>query len=236
MDSIFLVRIFAYSLLPLLLAGGHILLDKRANTTARRIELVLIYLLAISVGANGLGGAFGHLFLSDTVAEGIGWPAGSPFQLEMGFANLTLGILGLVAVSQRGGFRTATIIATTVLGLGATSVHLLDIAEHGNLAAGNTLQNIGNLLDPILLVGLTWWSAQSTETDKPDFLIWQAQQQPIPGFAAAGIGTGFGIGFAAGGLVLWTLIGTLMGVGLGIMMSNHIESVEGHEHKNTSAL
>ncbi len=221
MNELFLVRMFAYSLLPLLLAVGHILFDKQASTSSRRIEVFLIYLLAISVGANGLGGAFGHLFLSDLIAESIGWPAGNPFQLEMGFANLTLGILGLVAMGRRDGFRAATIIATTVIGLGATAVHLLDIAMHGNLAPGNTIQNISNLLDPILLVGLTWWSSQlvTSATDRPDFLRWQERQLPIAGFAAAGIGLGFGLGFALNGLLLWTLTGCLIGVGIGIGIS-----------------
>jgi hypothetical protein len=80
MDELFLMRIFAFSILPLLLAAGHILLDRQARTPARRIELIIIYLLAISVGVNGLSGAFSHIFLSDLVAEGVGWPTGSPFQ------------------------------------------------------------------------------------------------------------------------------------------------------------
>jgi len=50
--------------------------------------LFVIYLLAVSVGSNGLGGTFGRLFLSNLVAEGLGRETGSPFQLEMGFASL----------------------------------------------------------------------------------------------------------------------------------------------------
>lgn len=221
MNELFLVRIFAYSLLPLLLATAHSLLDRQAQTPARRIELFTLYLLAISVGANGLGGAFGHLFLSDLIAEGVGWPTGSPFQLEMGFANLLVGVLGLMAINRRDGFRTATIIATTILGVGATIVHLMDIAAAGNLAPGNTLQNVGNLLDPVLLIGLSWLAARTTDPDaeSPAFLRWQVRQQPIAGMAAVGVGIGFGVGFAAGGLLLWTLIGTLSGVGLGIFLS-----------------
>ena len=218
MNELFLVRIFAYSLLPLLLATAHSLLDRQAQTPARRIELFTLYLLAISVGANGLSGAFGHLFLSDLVAEGVGWPAGSPFQLEMGFANLLIGLLGLMAISRRDGFRTATILATTILGLGATAVHLWDIAIAGNLSPGNTIQNIGNLLDPVLLIGLIWLASRTADPDaeSPAFLRWQIRQQPIVGMAAAGIGTGFGIGFAVGGPVLWTLIGALVGIVVGI--------------------
>jgi hypothetical protein len=224
MNELYFVRIFAYSLLPLLIAGGLILFDKQSRTPARRIELFVIFLLAISVGANGLSGAFGHLFLSDLIAEGVGWPAGSPFQLEMGFANLLVGVLGLLAIGRRDGMRTAAIIATTILGLGATSVHLLDIIATGNLAPGNTIQNLGNLLDPVLLIGLTWLAARTTDPDaeSPAFLRWQGQQQPIAGMAAVGVGVGFGIGFAVGGLLLWTVGCALAGVGVGLVISRRM--------------
>lgn len=224
MNELFLVRIFAYSITPLLLATGHMMLDRQARTKARRIELFIVYLLAISVGANGLGGAVGHLFLSDLIAEGVGWPTGSPFQLEMGFANLLIGVLGIMAISHRGGFRTATIIATTILGVGATSVHIWDIALTGNLSPGNTVQNLGNLLDPALLIGLSWLAARLHDSDResPAFLLWQMRLQPIVGMAAIGIGTGFAIGYAADGLLFWTIAGTALGVGLGVFISRRI--------------
>lgn len=224
MNELFLVRLFAYTFLPLLLAAGHLLLDREARTPARRIELLMLYLFAISVGANGLGGAFGHLFLSDLVAEGVGWAAGSPFQLEMGFANLAIGALGIMAISRRDGFRTATIIATAVVGFGATIVHLMDIAAEGNLAPGNTIQNVANVVDPVLLIGLTWLNARIHDPDaeSPAFLRWQMRQQPIMGWVAAGVGTGFGVGYATGALLLWTLAGTLAGVAVGIVFRNRI--------------
>ena len=221
MDTLFLTRIFAYSLLPLLLAAGHMLLDRQSRTPARRIELIMIYVLAISVGANGLSGAFGHLFLSDIVAEGIGWAAGSPFQLEMGYANLALGILGLLAISRRDGMRSAAIIVTAVIGGGATLVHLQDIIATGNLAPGNTIQNLGNLLDPAILIGLTWLTARSGDRDAGSaaFQRWQMTQMPIVGMAAAGIGTGFGIGFAFDAPFLGTLLGAAAGIAWGIRQS-----------------
>jgi hypothetical protein len=224
MNELFWVRILGYSILPVMLAVAHMVLDKRANTLARRIELVLIYVLAISVGANGLSGAFGHLFLSDMVAQGVGWAAGSPFQLEMGFANLAVGLLGLMAVGRRDGFRTATIIVTTIIGVGATSVHIMDIVAHGNLSPGNTIQNIGNLLDPILLIGLTWWASRLKDTDwnSAAFLHWQGRQQPLAGLTAAGVGTGFGIGYAVGGLLWWTLGSAFVGLAVGIALSRRI--------------
>jgi hypothetical protein len=236
MTELFLVRVFAYSLLPLLLAAGQLLLDRQARTPARRIETFIVYLLAISVGANGLGGAFGHLFLSDLVAESIGWPSGSPFQLEMGFANLAVGLLGILAISRRDGFRTAAILATTVIGVGATIVHLIDIVAAGNLAPGNTLQNVSNLLDPALLIGLTWWGGRIADPDagSPAFLRWQMRLQPIAGIAAAGIGTGFGVGYATGVPFLGTLLGALLGVGLGILVSRRHAATVGQADRSSA--
>lgn len=218
MNDLFIVRIFAYSVFPLLLAGAHILLDRNARTTAHRIEIVVMYLLAISVGANGLSGAYGHLFLSDLVAEGIGWEAGSPFQLEMGYTNLALGILGMVALARRHDFRLATIIAVTVVGVGATIVHLMDIAAHGNLAPGNTIQNFGNLLDPILLIALTWWASRLTVADEATFIDWKSRQELIVVLASVGIGIGFSMGYAMNALLLVTILGGLVGAGIGIMI------------------
>jgi len=224
MNEIFFSRLLAYSLLPLLLAAGHLALDRHSRQPARRIEIFTLYMLAISVGANGLSGAFGHLFLSDLVAEAIGWPGGSPFQQEMGFANLAIGVLGFMAISRRNGFRTATIVATAILGFGATLVHIWDIVEAGNLAPGNTIQNVANLLDPILLIVLARLANQFEPAGlaRQSFLNWQLRQQPILGMAAAGIGTGFGLGHALDALLIWTLAGALVGVCLGSFMSRRI--------------
>ena len=223
-DQLVLTRIFAFSILPLLLAAGHQLLDRQARTPARRIELFIVYILALSVSGAGISGAFGHLFLSDLVAEAVGWPAGSPFQLEMGFANLVLGVLGVIAVSRRGGFRTATIMATAVLGVGVTFVHLQDIVAHGNLAPGNTFQNIGNLLDPALLIGLSWLARRIADPDEASlsFQQWQERVQPLAVWALAGVGTGFSIGYTTGLPFLWLFIGSAVGVGIGLFVSNRV--------------
>ena len=164
--TLFAVRVTIFTLLPLLTAGLVLLIDRSANTRERRIEVFLVFLFALGVAGSGIGGFFGHLFLSDQVAEAVGWPAGSPFQLEMGFANLALGVLGIIAVGRRDGFREATVIAVSIIGFGATTVHIMDIIDTGNLAPGNTIQNFANLVRPILLIGLLI-AARKAES-KPD--------------------------------------------------------------------
>ena len=91
--TIFALRIFIFSLLPLLLAALVIALDKTSSSRERRLEVLLIFLFALGVAGSGIGNFVAHFFLADLVAQSIGWPPGSPFQREVAFANLTLGAL-----------------------------------------------------------------------------------------------------------------------------------------------
>jgi hypothetical protein len=218
-SSLFWIRAFAYLVLPLLLAGIVIALDRRASTRERRLEVGLIYLFALSA-AGGIAGALGHFFASDAVAEAIGWPAGSPFQLEMGFANLAMGVLAAIAVSRRDGFREATVIGGAILSAGAFVVHMIDLVQTGNLAPGNTLINITNLGRPALLI-LFLWAVRRTgrspaaEGDSAAFVHWQQAQAALGGTIGAGVGIGLGTGMALGQPLLGLVLGLVGGVGLG---------------------
>jgi hypothetical protein len=219
--STFLVRIFVYVGLSLLLGAGHIWLDRGARTRERRLELFLLYLLGIGVGANGIGGFSGHFFASDRVAEAIGWPAGNPFQLEVGFANLALGIVGVMAIHRRDGFREATVIAATVFSVGATIVHIMDIFETGNLAPGNTVQNVGNLLRPTLLIAFLTASRKASSGGESmlwpaEFARWRASQTNIVAWVVGGVAMGFGIGLAVEQGLLGALLGVAAGLAIGV--------------------
>jgi hypothetical protein len=219
--STFILRIFVYVVLPLLLGALHVWLDRDARTRERRLELFLLYLLGISAGANGIGGFMGHLFASDQVAEAVGWPAGNPFQLEVGFANLAIGILGVMAVGRRDGFREATVIAMTVFSVGATIVHILDIVQTGNLAPGNTLQNVGNLLRPALLIaflaaGRRAARGSESELHPAEFERWRAPYVNMVATITGGLAMGFGIGLALEQGLLGALLGTIGGIAIGV--------------------
>jgi 4-amino-4-deoxy-L-arabinose transferase-like glycosyltransferase len=217
--SLAIIRIFIYSILPLAVAGIQIILDKSTNTRERKLEVFLIYLFALGVAGSGIGGFISHFFISDIVAESIGWPAGNPFQLEVAFANLMLGILGLIAVGRRDGFREATVIAVTIFGVGATIVHLMDIIETGNLAPGNTVQNFANLVRPALLIGFLAASRRAerspaSEVHMAEFEIWRLPRVQAAGWMTAAVATGFGVGFAIDQTLLLTLLGVVVGSGL----------------------
>jgi hypothetical protein len=101
------------------------------------LETLLLWLLVINVGLGGVWAFMGHYFKSDEIAAYIGWPAGNPFQKEVAFTNLAMGVCGLLCFFFRGDFQLATIIFTTVFLVGAFSVHLQDQKEAGNKKPGN---------------------------------------------------------------------------------------------------
>jgi hypothetical protein len=88
-------------LLPLL----HLGLSKQPRTRSRVIHLLLLYTLVLDVGVWGLFlGFIPHVFFADQAAHLIGWPAGSPFQLEVGFHDGGWGLLGFLCLWIRGSF------------------------------------------------------------------------------------------------------------------------------------
>ena len=218
MDSV-AIRVFTFSVLPVIIAVGHLALDSSSRSRERRLEIFLLYLFGVGVAGSGIGGFFGHFFISDSVAESIGWPTGNPFQLEVGVANLAVGILGIVAMGRRDGFREATVIAATVFGVGATVVHVMDVIESGNLAPGNTIQNISNLLRPALLIAFLAASRRAerspdSEAQTQGFEQWREPRIRAAGLMTGSVAAGFGAGFAIELPLIGTLVGTLVGAGL----------------------
>ena len=206
------VRLFAFSVLPVLLAALHAWVDAGAKGRLRTVEVYLIYLFVLGVAAGGLSGFFGHVFTPDIVAESIDWPKGNPFQQEMGFANLALGVLGFISAVRRDGFREATVIAVTIVGVGATMVHVVDMIQEGNMAPGKSIHNLGNLLKPALLIPMLIVSRRSEQDDAAtvSFDGWRQTVIGTAGMVTAVVGTGFGIGFSLELTVPATLIAAVL--------------------------
>lgn len=150
----------AYTWLILGIIGALIILgvqfySKRFLTLKRIIEIFLLSLLVITVGFGSLWAFAGHIFFADQVASFIGWSPGSPFQTEVGFANLAFGVLGLLCFKIRGNFWTATVIGVSVFYLGAAIGHISNMFATSNYASGNVGADlILNILIPFILLGL----------------------------------------------------------------------------------
>lgn len=133
---VFWVPIIAYALVVLLTAVSY---ARAAGARGPRLVagLLLRYICLVPVGLMGLWGALGHLAFPAEAARAIGW-AQSPFQTEVGFANLGIGLAGLVgAFHADRGFRLAVAVVSLGFLGGAAANHVVEIATSGNYAAGN---------------------------------------------------------------------------------------------------
>ncbi len=105
---------------------------------AARLEVILMWQLAVGLGLSMAYSGFGHLVVPDQVAESIGWPTGSPFQREVGLWDFAMGIVGLLCLKVRDeGFWTATILGTGIFLIGAGLGHVDEMVVNGNFAPNN---------------------------------------------------------------------------------------------------
>jgi hypothetical protein len=144
-------------LLPIsgiIIALIHIRWRKIAGWQA--IGTVLMWQLAVGLGLGYVWAGFGHLFAADQVAASIGWAAGSPFQREVGMWDLSLGIVGVLALLFRNeGYYAATIIATGLFSISAGLGHVYELVVHGNTAVNNAGAVMYlDLFYPLFLAGL----------------------------------------------------------------------------------
>ncbi len=97
----------------------------------------LKWILTIQLGCGALWAFLGHYFKSDEIASYIGWPAGNPFQKEIAFANLALGVCGVCCLFSGTGFWLATMLFGTIFLVGAFTVHVGEQKRTGNRNPGN---------------------------------------------------------------------------------------------------
>ena len=122
-------------------------------------QTFLLCHLTVTVGLTGIIGAYGHLFMGDRIARNIGWPAGSLFQVELGYCCLGMGQLGVMCFWHRDGFWLATIVFTSVFLVGAALVHVKEMIQKANFNPGNAVTTIPDFLIPITLFAL-WFLAK----------------------------------------------------------------------------
>lgn len=94
------------------------------------------WMLFLSLGFQSLWAAFAHAFLTERVAQSIGWPE-SPFQLEIAGANLGIG-LSAIAASILGPVAAWAIFFMAASFLwSAAAVHIASMIRSGNFAVNN---------------------------------------------------------------------------------------------------
>jgi hypothetical protein len=144
-----------FAVLALLAASIHVACSSARRSSGAAIAgTYLIYLLFIYVGLMGILTAYAHVFRSAETSASIGWLP-SPFEYEVGMADLTIGVLGVLCLWVRGNFWLAAAIANAVWLLGDAVGHIREMTLHNNHAANNSgLFLLAEITTPILILFL----------------------------------------------------------------------------------
>lgn len=131
----------------------HIFVDRnpQRRTKGRVLELLFFWQLG-GYGALALFGGFGHIGPNhEEIADQIGF-AHSPFQWEVGFADLAVGVLLLLAVWKRGDFIIPAILAFAIMYFGDAIGHINEWVQNDNTEPYNTYAIPSDIGQPVLLI------------------------------------------------------------------------------------
>lgn len=103
------------------------------------------------IGWAGVGAGIAHLFFGRRISKTIGFEK-SPYELEVGFADLAFGIVGLMAASYSMEFALAVILASSIFRVGCGIGHIRSIVKERNFAINNTLILVSDFLVPAFLI------------------------------------------------------------------------------------
>src|SRR5271156_2722953 len=144
-----------FVVLAVIAASIHLALSPSSRSSGTAIAgTFLLYLLFFYVGLEGLLTAYAHVFRPIQTSASIGWST-SPYEYEVGMADLTVGVLGVLCLWLRGSFWLATVIANAVWFLGDAVGHIREEALHGNHAANNSgIFLYAEVITPLVILGL----------------------------------------------------------------------------------
>jgi hypothetical protein len=145
-----------FTLIALVGASVHLAFSPRRRSSGAAIAgTYLLYLLFFYAGLMGLLTAYAHVFRPVETSASIGWST-SPYEYEVGMADLTVGVLGVLCLKLRGNFWLATSIANAVWLLGDAVGHVRQMTLNHNHAANNSgVFLITEFIMPVVILCLT---------------------------------------------------------------------------------
>jgi hypothetical protein len=149
-----MIQVF-FTLVAVAAASVHVAFSpQRRRSGAAIAGTYLLYLLFFYVGLMGLLTAYAHVFRPAQTSASIGWST-SPYEYEVGMADLTVGVLGVLCIKFRGDFWLATAIANAVWLLGDAVGHIRQMTLYNNHASNNSgIFLVTEIMTPIVILAL----------------------------------------------------------------------------------
>ena len=138
--------------LPVFLFVAALALALVRRTDASGPVRLLGWILLLPIGVTGLWAAVFHLFFPQIAAADIGWEV-SPFQFEVGLADLAIGATTCVSFWRSLDFKAAAVMASSISLLGDAVGHVKQMIVAGNFAPGNAgVPFFSDIVFPLLAI------------------------------------------------------------------------------------
>jgi hypothetical protein len=138
--------------LPMFLFVAALVFAWLSRSSAPLADRLLNWILLLPLGVSGIWAAVFHLFFPEIAAADIGWEP-SPFQFEVGMADLAMGIAACISFWRSLDFKAAVIVINAIFLLGDAIGHARQMIAEGNFASGNAgVPFAGDLIFPALSI------------------------------------------------------------------------------------
>jgi len=127
---------FVLGNLPAFLLAAALIVATVVRSPASVAERYLAWLLLLVAGGAGLWSALFHLAFPDIAAALIGWKD-SPFQFEVGMADLAIGAAACLSFWRDLSFKAAVVMINAIFLLGDAVGHVRQMIAANNFAPGN---------------------------------------------------------------------------------------------------
>ncbi|SIT89786.1 DUF6790 family protein [Microbacterium sp. RU33B] len=117
------------------------------------VQNAVIYM----IGWSGVGAGISHILFGRKISQSIGFDK-SPYELEVGFADLAMGIVGLLAAQFSPDYWLAIILVSSIFRVGCGFGHIRSMIQDRNFAINNTAILFVNFVVPafLLFAFFTW--------------------------------------------------------------------------------
>ena len=117
-------------------------------------EQFLSWVLLLPIGVTWLWAGVSHVFFPAVAAAHIGWQV-SPFQSEVGMADLVIGITACTAFGRDLGFKAAAVSVASIFLLGDAIGHVRQMIIAGNFGPGNAgVPFYMDIIGPLIAIAL----------------------------------------------------------------------------------
>lgn len=136
------------------------LLRRDGRSLAARL---LDWQLLLAVGVTGIWAGFFHMAFPQMAAATIGWQV-SPFQFEIGVADMAMGITAVAAFWRSLPFKAAVVLYVVLFNAGVAAGHIRQAVEAGDYAPNNFGLLLVLTIAEIVILPWLLWAAWRSET------------------------------------------------------------------------